>query len=68
MLTKEAQTLLWEMDYADLFYFPESRIGEKVRKLEKQGVKFFIPTVDWVATHPEIEKVRGEMVKILQRK
>lgn len=68
MLTKEAQKVLWEMDYADLFYFPESKIGEKVRKLEKQGVKFFIPTVDWVASHPEIEEVRGEMVKILQRK
>ncbi|MDH3442775.1 MAG: ABC transporter substrate-binding protein, partial [Deltaproteobacteria bacterium] len=37
LLTKEAQKLLWESDFADLYMFPESRIGQKVRKLEKQG-------------------------------
>lgn len=68
MLTKEAQKLLWDSDYADLYYFPESNIGQKVRRLEKQGVKFFVPTIEWVTSHPEIEKVAEEMVSILSQK
>ena len=68
LLTKEAQKLLWESDFSDLHLFPESHIGEKVRNMEKQGVKFFIPTLEWVSKNPEIEKTTKEMVKILTRK
>ena len=68
LLTKEGQKLLWESDFADLYQFPESQIGEKVRRLEKQGVKFFVPTLKWVNDNPEIEKSAKEMVKILTQK
>jgi iron(III) transport system substrate-binding protein len=68
LLTKEAQKLLWESDFSDLYQFPESQIGQKVRRLEKQGVKFFVPTLKWVADNPEIEKAAKEMVQILTQK
>jgi iron(III) transport system substrate-binding protein len=68
MLTKEAQKLLWESDFSDLYMFPESQLGQKVRALEKQGVKFFVPTLEWVANNPEIEKISEEMVKIVSQK
>ena len=48
--------------------FPESQLGQKVRHLEKQGVKFFVPTLEWVANNPEIEKISEEMVKIVTQK
>ena len=68
MLTKEAQKLLWESDFSDLYMFPESQLGQRVRALEKQGVKFFVPTLEWVANNPEIEKISEEMVKIVTQK
>ena len=68
MLTKEGQKLLWESDFSDLYMFPESQLGQKVRALEKQGVKFFVPTLEWVANNPEIEKISEEMVKIVSQK
>jgi ABC-type Fe3+ transport system substrate-binding protein len=68
MLTKEAQKLLWESDFSDLYMFPESQLGQKVRALEKRGVKFFVPTLQWVADNPEIEKISEEMVKIVSQK
>jgi ABC-type Fe3+ transport system substrate-binding protein len=68
MLTREGQKLLWESDFSDLYMFPESQLGQKVRALEKQGVKFFVPTLEWVANNPEIEKISEEMVKIVSQK
>ncbi len=68
MLTKEGQKLLWESDFSDLYHFPESHLGEKVRALEKRGVKFFVPTLEWVANNPEIEQVSKEMVKLVSQK
>jgi ABC-type Fe3+ transport system substrate-binding protein len=68
MLTKQAQKLLWESDFSDLYLFPESQLGQKVRSLEKQGVKFFVPTLEWVANNTEIERISDEMVKIVTQK
>jgi iron(III) transport system substrate-binding protein len=68
MLTQEGQKLLWESDFSDLYMFPESQLGQRVRALEKRGVKFFVPTLEWVANNPEIEKVSEEMVKIVSQK
>jgi hypothetical protein len=39
-----------------------------VRRAEKQGAKFFVPTVDWVAANPEIDAISEEMVKIMTQK
>ena len=68
MLTKEAQKQLWDSDFADMFLFPESQIGQRVRQAQKQGVKFFVPTLEWVAANPEIEAISEEMVKIMTQK
>lgn len=66
MMTEEGQKLLWEFSKQDLHLFPESNIGRKVRLLEKQGSKFFVPGMEWALKHPEMEKIRGEMEKILR--
>ena len=68
MLTREAQQFLWDSDYADMYLFPESRIGQRVRQAQKQGVKFFVPTLEWVAANPEIDAISEEMVKIMTQK
>jgi ABC-type Fe3+ transport system substrate-binding protein len=68
MLTKEAQKQLWDSDFSDMYLFPESHIGERVRAAQKRGVKFFVPTLEWVAANPEIDQVSEEMVKIMTQK
>jgi ABC-type Fe3+ transport system substrate-binding protein len=68
MLTKEAQKQLWDSDFSDMYMFPESQMGQRVRRAEKQGSKFFVPTVDWVAANPEIDAISEEMVKIMTQK
>jgi ABC-type Fe3+ transport system substrate-binding protein len=68
MLTKEAQKQLWDSDFSDMYMFPESQMGQRVRRAEKQGAKFFVPTVDWVAANPEIDAISEEMVKIMTQK
>jgi ABC-type Fe3+ transport system substrate-binding protein len=66
MMTEEGQKLLWEFSRQDLHLFPESNIGRKVRLLEKQGIKFFVPSMEWAVKHADIEKIREEMEKILR--
>lgn len=68
MLTKEAQKQLWDSDFSDMYLFPESHMGERVRAAQKRGVKFFVPTLEWVAANPEIDQVSEEMVKIMTQK
>jgi hypothetical protein len=68
MLTREAQQFLWDSDHSDMYLFPESRIGQRVRQAQKQGVKFFVPTLEWVAANPEIDAISEEMVKIMTQK
>lgn len=68
MLTKEAQQFLWDSDHSDMYLFPESRMGQRVRAAQKQGVKFFVPTLEWVAANPEIDQISEEMVKIMTQK
>jgi ABC-type Fe3+ transport system substrate-binding protein len=68
MLTKEAQKQLWESDFSDMYLFPESHMGERVRAAQKRGVKFFVPTLEWVAANPEIDAISEEMVKIMTQK
>jgi ABC-type Fe3+ transport system substrate-binding protein len=68
MLTKEAQKQLWDSDYSDMYLFPESQMGQRVRQAQKQGVKFFVPTLEWVAANPEIEAISEEIVKIMTQK
>ena len=37
LLTKEAQKLLWESDFSDLYMFPESRVGAEGPTSREQG-------------------------------
>ena len=41
LLTKEAQKLLWESDFSDLYMFPESQLGQKVRRARKARREIF---------------------------
>lgn len=68
MLTREAQKYLWDTDFSDMYMLPESQIGQRVKKAEKLGAKFFAPTLEWVAANPEIDQISEEMVKIMTQK
>jgi len=68
MLTREAQKYLWDTDFSDMYMLPESQMGQRVKKAEKLGAKFFVPTLEWVAANPEIDAVSKEMVKIMTQK
>jgi len=68
MLTREAQKYLWDSDFSDMYMFPESHMGQRVKQAENLGAKFFVPTLEWVAANPEIDVVSKEMVKIMTRK
>jgi len=68
MMTREAQKYLWDTDFSDMYLFPESQIGERVKRAQKLGAKFFIPTLEWVANNPEIDAISEEMVKIMTQK
>ena len=48
-----------------------SRIANRTAsqtRAQKQGVKFFVPTLEWVAANPEIDAISEEMVKIMTQK
>jgi iron(III) transport system substrate-binding protein len=68
LLTREAQKHLWETDFSDMYMLPESQMGQRVKKAEKMGAKFFVPTLEWVAANPEIDAISEEMVKIMTQK
>jgi iron(III) transport system substrate-binding protein len=68
MMTREAQKYLWDTDFSDMYLFPESQIGQRVKRAEKMGAKFFVPTLEWVANNPEIDAISEEMVKIMTQK
>ena len=46
--------------------FPESNAVKRTIELEKRGAKFAIGSVAFVAAHPEINKLKKKLVKILK--
>jgi len=66
MMTPEGQKIVWDTWYLDSDLFPESHIGKQVRELEKKGAKFAAASIAFQAEHPEINKLKKKLVKILE--
>jgi ABC-type Fe3+ transport system substrate-binding protein len=65
MLTPEGQKLSYDTWKTDLHFIPGSRMGKMVGDLKSAGVKFKEVTVEWWLKHPEIDKGKRSLVKIL---
>lgn len=68
LLSKEGQAVIWKTTYTDLHSLPGSHSGAVVDKLEKAGTKLPEITIAWWGQHPEIDKTKGELIKILSKK
>lgn len=68
MLTPEGQKLAWETWAIDLHSFPGSHTGAQLAAFDKAGGKAKEVTVAWWLKHPEIERDRQQIIKILSAK
>ncbi|MDC0033887.1 extracellular solute-binding protein, partial [Alphaproteobacteria bacterium] len=66
LLTPEGQKIVWKNWHLDSDLFPESNIGKQVRGMEKKGAKFAEATIAFQKAHPEINKIKKTIVKILK--
>jgi len=64
--TREGQKILWTMWDQDNDAFPESETRKMVAALEKKGAKFTNATYAFQKAHPEINKAKKGIVKILK--
>jgi ABC-type Fe3+ transport system substrate-binding protein len=68
LMTKEGQKLVYETWLLDSDMFPESNASKQTVALEKRGAKFAAGSIAFVAAHPEINKLKKKLVKILKSK
>jgi iron(III) transport system substrate-binding protein len=68
MLTPEGQKLAWETWAIDLHSFPGSHTGAQLAAYAKAGGKAKEVTVEWWLKHPEVEREREQIIKILSTK
>jgi len=68
MLSEEGQKLAWETWAIDLHSLPGSRTASEIAQYEKAGGKSKEVTVEWWRRHPEIERDRQQLIKILAGK
>ena len=66
LMTKEGQKLVLETWLLDSDLFPESNAAKRTVDLEKRGAKFAEGSIAFVAAHPEINKLKRKLVKILK--
>jgi iron(III) transport system substrate-binding protein len=66
LMTPEGQKIVWEKWQLDSDLFPESNIRKQVREMEKKGAKFTEASIAFQQAHPEINKVKKTIVKILK--
>lgn len=65
LLSEPGQFTFWDTMRMDLDALPGSHMAQFIAPYEAKGVKFREVTVDWMASHPEIDQARGQMSKIL---
>jgi ABC-type Fe3+ transport system substrate-binding protein len=68
LLTPEGQKLTYDTWKTDLHTLPDSRMGKMVADYAKQNVKFKEVTIAWWQQHPEIDRGKRELIKILSTK
>ena len=68
LTAREGQQVMWETLFVDLHSLEGSQMAKVIAEYEAKGVKFPEITIDWWAKHPEVDKTKAEMIKILSRK
>jgi ABC-type Fe3+ transport system substrate-binding protein len=68
LLTPEGQKLTYETWKTDLHSLAGSRMGKMVDDYKKQNVTFKEVTIGWWMDHPEIDRGKRELIKILSTK
>ncbi len=68
LMTPEGQKAVWQNWLLDSDLFPKSNIRKRVLALEKKGAKFAEATIGFQKAHPEINKNKKTLVKILKSK
>lgn len=66
--SKAGQEVMWKTTHGDLNDLEGSHVAEQIAAYEKKGVKFPEITIDWWSAHPEIDKTKAELIKILSHK
>ncbi len=67
LMTPEGQSLMWETNKIDLDRLPGSHMAAAIAKAQAQGIKFNEITIDWWDQHPEIDRTKTEMIKLLTK-
>jgi ABC-type Fe3+ transport system substrate-binding protein len=68
VMTPEGQKFSYETWKTDLHLFPGSKMAAMIARNKAKGVKFKEVTVEWWMKHPEIERRRSELIKIVTSK
>ena len=68
LLAREGQQVMWDSLFTDLDSLEGSQTTKVIADYEAKGVKFPEITIDWWAKHPELDRTKAEMIKILSRK
>lgn len=66
LMTAPGQKAVWDTWQLDSDLFADSHIAKQVAELEKKGAKFAEGSVTFTAAHPEINKLKRPLVKILK--
>lgn len=68
LMTPAGQKVIWDTWQLDSDLFPESNIRKQTIALEKKGAKFAGASIAFQKAHPEINKTKKVLVKILKSK
>ncbi|HXQ51401.1 MAG TPA: ABC transporter substrate-binding protein [Stellaceae bacterium] len=68
LMTPEGQKLAWETWAIDLHSLPGSHTGPQIEAFAKAGGKAKEVTAEWWMKHPEVERDRQQIIKILSTK
>jgi ABC-type Fe3+ transport system substrate-binding protein len=65
LLTEPGQKIAWDTWAIDLHSLPHSHTGAQIAAYEKAGGKLKEVTYEWWVQHPEIERERQQIIKLL---
>jgi ABC-type Fe3+ transport system substrate-binding protein len=68
IMSRQGQKLAYETWKTDLHLFKDSHMNKTITDYEAQNVPFKEVTVAWWLQHPEIDKRRSELIKIITTK
>lgn len=66
-VSPEGQKILWETGGFDLDILPNSHVGEEVKAAEDAGATFFVPTIEYLLDHPDLDDAKTAFIEVLQK-